>query len=86
VKKALIGLVIVGGIAALVLWDLLSQGAVECSLCVNYKGRNQCAVARAPTEEKAREEAQRSACSQITSGVTEAFACPNVPPHAVECK
>ncbi len=74
------------GLVGLLAYQLISQARVECRVCVEFKGARQCATAAAPEEAEATEEAHRSACSQMTSGVSEAFACPRVRPAEVDCK
>lgn len=83
--KALVPLFIVAGVVALLVYQLVAEGQVECRVCVIFQGRRQCATASGPDLAKAREEAQRSACSLLTSGVSEAFACPQVSPEEVAC-
>ncbi len=85
-KKALVPLFIAIPLAALLLRDMLSLKRIECSLCVTFEGRRQCAKAAGPDRKAALTEAQGSACSRITSGVREAFACPNVQPEDVVCR
>ena len=85
IKKRLVPILIALGLVALLVYQLTAAGGVECNVCVVFKERRQCATAKAATEAAAREEAHRSACSRISSGVTEAFACPNVAPEQVTC-
>lgn len=84
-KKRIVPALIVLGLVGLLLYQLLGQGSTECKVCVTFKEHRQCATAVAPTRETATEEAQRSACSRVASGVTDSFACPNVPPDEVTC-
>lgn len=81
----LIPLVVITGFFGLMVSQMIAEGAVECRVCVTFKSQRQCMTGRGPTEEKAREEAHRSACSRMTNGVTEAFACPNQPADDVRC-
>ena len=82
----IIPLVVIAGFFAAVLLSIMGEGAAECRVCVIFAGQRQCATGRAPTLAKAQEEAHRSACSRMASGVTEAFACPNQPADEVKCK
>jgi hypothetical protein len=84
-KKRIVPALIVLALVALLLYQLIGQGATECKVCVTFKTSRQCATAVAATEAEAREEAHRSACSRIASGVTDSFACPKVPADAVTC-
>jgi hypothetical protein len=84
--KRLVPVFIALGVVGLLVYQLFAQAQIECRVCVTYKGMRKCATAAAPEKAQAAEEAQRSACSLLTSGVTEAFACPNAPPDEVVCK
>lgn len=84
-KRALIPAAIAVALGALAATQLLSQGALECRVCVTFDGNRQCAQARGPSEEEARREAQQSACSLIAHGVSKAMKCPNVEPDEVRC-
>jgi hypothetical protein len=81
----LIPLIVGLGLFGLLVYQLMGEGAVECKVCVSFKGQRHCATAVGPTEDEASEEAHRSACSRMTSGVTEAFACPDKPADVVTC-
>ncbi|HEY0708449.1 MAG TPA: hypothetical protein VGG33_16705 [Polyangia bacterium] len=84
-RKRLIPVLIALGLVALITYQLLGQGQTECKVCVVFKEQRRCATARGPDRAKASEEAHRSACSRMTAGVTEAFACPKVVPDEVVC-
>ena len=82
----LIPLVLGLGLFALLVYQLMGEGAVQCNVCVTFNGLRRCATGVGPTEDAAREEAHRSACSRMTAGVTQADACPTVPPDEVTCR
>jgi len=84
-RRRLIPALIVLGLCGLLIYQL-TQTKVECKVCVTWKGFRKCATAAANQESAAREEAHRSACSLMASGVSEAFACPNVEPDEVQCQ
>jgi hypothetical protein len=84
-RKRLIPVLIALGLVGLITFQLLKLGATECKVCVTFKEQRRCATARGPDRDKASEEAHRSACSRMTAGVTEAFACPRVVPDEVVC-
>ena len=82
----LIALIVGLGLFGLLLYQLVTgQGAMECTVCVSFKGQRHCATGIGPTKPVASEEAHRSACSRMTAGVTEAFACPQKPADSVTC-
>ena len=85
-RKRLIPILIALGLAGLLTHQLFKEGEAECKVCVTFKGQRRCATAKGPDKDKAAEEAHRSACSRLTAGVTEAFACPKVQPDEEVCK
>jgi hypothetical protein len=85
VRRRLIPALIVLALIGLLIYQL-AQTTVECKVCVTWKNFRKCATAAAKDESAAREEAHRSACSLMASGVSEAFACPNVEPDEVKCQ
>lgn len=84
-RRRLIPALIALGLTGLLVYQL-TQTQVECKVCVVFKNYRKCATAAADTEGAAREEAQRSACSLMAYGVSEAFACPKVAPDEVSCQ
>lgn len=74
-----------GGFLGLMLWDLNSRGQVECSVCVEFGGRTECADGRGPTRDDAIEAGHTPACALLAQGVTEAFQCSATPPLSVRC-
>ena len=82
----LIPLVVALGFIGISVTQMVAEGAAECRVCVTFKSQRNCATGRGPTEKEAQDEAHRSACSRMTAGVTEAFACPNVAADEVSCK
>jgi len=78
---AAIGVVFV----AAVIWVALDQSAVQCEICVDYKGRSACSVAAASDLLQAEAQAQSGACSQVTGGVTETLECGAMRPTVRRC-
>lgn len=85
-KRALIPVIVFCGLAILLILDLTTKTGIECRVCVTFEGRQKCATARAEEKMAAVTEAQSSACSLLTSGVSQAVKCPRVEPDSVECK
>ena len=85
-KRALIPLVIFVGLAILLVLDLTTKSGFECKVCMTFAGRQKCAIARADEKQVAATEAQSSACSLLTSGVSQAVKCPRMEPDSVVCK
>jgi hypothetical protein len=84
--KRLVPAFIVLGLVGLLVYQLFSQAAAECTVCVVFKERRSCATVGGPSKAVATEEAHRSACDRLARGVTESFACPKIPAESVKCK
>ncbi len=61
-----------------VIWTALDQTDVECEICVDYRGRTACSIARAADLPSAESQAHSGACSQVTGGVTETLECDRI--------
>jgi hypothetical protein len=85
-KKRLVVVAIVLGVVGLLVYQLIGEAGVQCRVCVTFKGQRKCGTAVGPGAAEAKREAQNTACSQMTQGVTESFACPNVEPDEVTCE
>lgn len=73
-------------IAALFFALTRANAKVQCRVCVEYRGRTNCAAAAGATEQAAREGAQSTACGPIASGMDEQIACGRAAPSSVECR
>lgn len=73
-QKAIVGLV-AAGLLGLIVYSTMQQSAYEYEVCVNYKGRSQCAKAAGRTAEEAINTGQQMGCALVTSGRDENMAC-----------
>lgn len=76
----------VAAVVAAFFYMTAAKATEECTVCMDFRGRSNCATASAPTREQAREGAQTTACGPITSGMDETIACDNTPPKTVQCR
>lgn len=83
--RTAIGLAIGIAFIAVVIWSALSSSAVQCEICVEFKGRTACSVAAAADLEQAEAQAHSGACSQVTGGVTETLDCAAIPASVRQC-
>ena len=67
-------------------WLTLAAQKVECEVCIDFKGRRNCATAAAATEEEAVRSGRTTACGLLASGVRDGFACDATQPSFVKCK
>ena len=77
---------IVAGFAVLLMWNTVSSQQVECEVCVEFKGRRNCATASAASETQAAQSAQTTACGTVSSGMSESVMCGDVQPVSRRCQ
>jgi hypothetical protein len=77
-------LVAVVFIAALV-YSSFQQSAVECHVCITYRGKQQCETVKGSDRGLAQMQATSTACTFLSSGVTDSMRCSSTPPDVVEC-
>ena len=73
-------------VAALFVVLTTASAKVQCRVCVQFRGRTNCATAAGATEQAAREGAQSTACGPIANGMDEQIACGRSPPTSVQCR
>jgi hypothetical protein len=85
-RSTLITLAIVAAVAALFFYMSTARANQECNVCVEFKGRSNCAMAAGATEAEATETAHRTACGPLVRGMNETIACDNRTPVSVQCR
>ncbi len=85
-RSTLYSLAVVFAIAALFLLMTTASAKVECRVCVDYHGRNNCATAVAATDSAAHRAAQETACGPIAQGMDQQIECGRIPPAALQCR
>jgi hypothetical protein len=73
-------------VAALFFLMTTARARVQCHVCMEYKGRSNCASAIGPTRDAAGEAAQTTACGPIASGMDQQIECSRTPPASAECR
>ncbi len=83
-SKPVIGAIvfIVLVIGALVYFTIGLQ-QYTCEVCMEFEGRENCAVASGTTEEEAVRTATDTACATISAGMTESIQCSRTKPVSV---
>lgn len=84
-RSTLYGLAAVFAVAALFFFMTTARAKVQCRVCVEFRGRSNCATAVGATEQAARDGAQTTACGPIASGMDEQIGCGRVEPTVVQC-
>src|SRR5437588_8884507 len=74
-RTTLYSIAAVLAVAALFFFMTTARAKVQCRVCMEFRGRTNCASAVGPTEQAAREGAQSTACGPIASGMDEQIGC-----------
>jgi len=85
-SSTLYAIAVIAGIAALFFVMTAGTAKEECRVCMDFRGRYNCATAAGPTEAAATETARQTACGPITSGMDDAIGCGNTAPASVQCR
>ena len=84
--KTLLTMAVILMFIAFLAYSTMSAQKVTCNVCVEFKGRSNCAPASANDEIEATRSAQNTACGPVTSGMNETIACGNKAPVSQSCK
>jgi hypothetical protein len=74
------------GVAALFFFMTTARAKEQCRVCMEFRGRTNCATAVGATEQAAREGAQSTACGPIASGMDEQIGCGRAQAVSVQCQ
>lgn len=85
-RSTLLTLGAIGVVLALFYFLTAARASEECTVCMEFRGRENCATASGPVRDQAREGAQTTACGPLVSGMDETIACHNTPPKTVQCR
>jgi hypothetical protein len=81
-----LSLLVLLAFAGFLLWSTLSSQRVECSVTVDFRGRQNNGTASAASEQDATREAQTAACGPLANGMNESIACGRIPPISRRCR
>ena len=73
-------------IIALFFYMSTARANQECNVCVEFKGRSNCATAAGSTAAEATRTAQETACGPVAKGMNETIACGNQAAVSVQCR
>lgn len=85
-RSTVITILLAVGFAALLLYSTLAAQQVECSACITFNGRENCATTSAQTEQEALRSAVNTACGTLTQGMDESIRCAGMPPQRPSCR
>lgn len=72
-----------GIVLAVVIYSSMGLRKFTCEVCMEFKGRTNCATASGTTQEEAVRTATDTACATISAGMTESIQCSRTPPLSV---
>ena len=82
----MITLAVVALVVALFFYMSTARANQECTVCMEFQGRSNCATAAGSTVREATETAHNTACGPLARGMNETIACGNRAPVSVQCK
>jgi hypothetical protein len=85
-RSTLLTLAAIAAIVALFFYMSTARATEECTVCMEFQGRSNCAKALGRTAHEATETAHTTACGPIAPGMNETIACGNRAPVTVQCK
>jgi hypothetical protein len=85
-RSTVITLAVIALIVALFFYMSTASANEECTVCMEFKGRSNCATGAGSTAAEATETAHRTACGPIASGMNETIACENRVPVSAQCR
>ncbi|HEV8381863.1 MAG TPA: hypothetical protein VGQ29_09775 [Gemmatimonadales bacterium] len=81
-----ITLAVIAAIIALFFYMSTAGATQECTVCVSFNGRSNCATGAGKTAAEATRTAHETACGPVASGMNETIACGNREPVSVQCR
>lgn len=84
-NRILLGVLLVAALFGALVYTTVKQSGVECAVCMTYNGRSACETVSGPDRPLAQMQATTTACTHLSSGVTESIRCGSTPPDSVEC-
>ncbi|HLZ44960.1 MAG TPA: hypothetical protein VKQ05_04705 [Gemmatimonadales bacterium] len=85
-RSTRITLAVIAAIIAIFFYMSTARATQECTVCVEFNGRSNCATAAGSTAAEATQTAHSTACGPVVSGMNETIACGNRAPVSVACK
>ncbi|HEV8264840.1 MAG TPA: hypothetical protein VGQ06_07800 [Gemmatimonadales bacterium] len=85
-RSTVFTLAAIAAVIALFFYMTTARATEECTVCMEFHGRSNCATALGRSPQEATETAHTTACGPLASGMNETIACGNTPPLNVQCK
>jgi hypothetical protein len=84
-RSTLLTLAVIAAVVALFFYMTTARATDECTVCLEFQGRSNCATAVGRSASEATETAHATACGPVASGMNETIACGNRAPVSVQC-
>lgn len=82
-KPVGLAILFVGAVLVALVYSSMDLRQHTYEVCIEFKGRTNCAVASGTTREEAIRTATDTACATISGGMTESIQCSRTPPISV---
>ncbi len=82
-KPVLVAILFAAAILGLIVYMSAGLRQFTYEVCMEYRGRTNCATASGTTREEAIRTATDTACATISAGMTESIQCSRTPPASV---
>ena len=84
-KSVWLGILFLAIVVAFVVYSTLSTSTerIRCEVCITFRGRQSCQTASARTRELAQRAATETACTLLSSGITDSNQCHETQPDSV---
>ena len=82
-KPVWAAIVFIGIVVAVIVYSSMGLRKYTVEVCMDYKGRTNCATASGTTKEEAIRTATDTACATISAGMTESIQCSRTPPASI---
>lgn len=84
-NRIVIGLLLGAAFVAALVYTTIAQTGVECRVCITYRGQTACETVVGPDRSLAQMQATSTACTHLSSGVTDSIRCTGTPADSVAC-
>lgn len=84
-KRTVVGLLLAAAFIAALVYTTIDQTGVECRVCITYQGQTACSTVVGPDRSLAQMQATSTACTGLSSGVTDSISCGNTRPDSIAC-
>jgi hypothetical protein len=85
-RGTLLTLLVIIAFGVLLWFNTVSAQKAECTVCVEFNGKRNCAAASHENEAEAKRSAQTTACGVLAFGMDQSIACGRTPPISAQCK